>query len=87
MAPKKKFINKFAVIIADPNSSELGSVVSYHKTRAGAEKSLAKTTSRWAYISHRQPDGEWEYLAEAYDRRRRERNEAMKSLTSPFPLK
>lgn len=59
----------YAVIIADLNSSELGRIVSTHRTIATAERAIDKIDDRGAYIAHRNADGEWERRLDALDRR------------------
>jgi hypothetical protein len=60
-------MSKFAVIIAELNSSELGRIVSTHRTEAAAVK--AQPDVPGAYVAHRKPDGEWERYLDARDRR------------------
>jgi len=60
-------MSKFAVIIADLNSSELGYIVSTHRSEGAAIK--AQPDAPGAYVAHRKPDGEWERYLDARDRR------------------
>jgi len=50
----------FALIVADPNSTALGEIVSRHRTAAAAEKAMGKLSNlaaRWAYVAERRADG------------------------------
>ena len=52
----------YALIIADPNSSSLGEIVSRHRTAEAAERAQAKLSGadwRWSYIAKRRPDGSY----------------------------
>lgn len=50
----------YAVIQADPNSAELGEIVSTHRTLLGAGKSWhSLEDSRFAYIAEQKPDGSY----------------------------
>lgn len=60
---------QYAVIIADLNSSELGEVVSVHRSEAAAYRAAPDIPG--TYIAHKKPDGEWERRLEARDRRER----------------
>lgn len=59
---------KYAVIIADLNSSDLGEVVSTHRTEEAAYRSMGKVSARGAYVARMKPCGEWERRLEARDR-------------------
>ncbi|MEQ1614467.1 MAG: hypothetical protein ABL904_17100 [Hyphomicrobiaceae bacterium] len=49
---------KYALIIANPNSDELGRIVSRHRTLLAGGQSLSKlNNSRWAYVAERRTDG------------------------------
>ena len=49
---------KFALIIADANSNELGEIISRHRTAATASAALGKLPNiRWAYVAERRADG------------------------------
>lgn len=62
-------MNNFAVIKTDINSSELGQILSTHKTEGAAESALDKLGNvRGYYVAHRKADGEWESFLEARDR-------------------
>ncbi len=59
-------MTKFALIIANPNSDELGEIVSTHRTREAAERALHKLAyARWAYVAERKSDGSWPCRVEA----------------------
>jgi hypothetical protein len=60
---------RYAVIIADLNSSELGRIVSTHTTEATADKAFYALPDRGAYVAHRKQNGEWERRLDARDRR------------------
>lgn len=60
----------YAVIVADPNSNELGKIISTHRTVAAAGKALAKLDGlrwRWAYVAERRADGSYPHRVEALD--------------------
>lgn len=60
----------YAVIRADINSSDLGAILSQHRTAAAAERALAKLGNvRGVYVAHRKADGDWARRLEARDRR------------------
>jgi hypothetical protein len=59
-------MSKFAVIIADLNSSALGEIVSTHRTEAAAIEAMPAVPG--AYVAYRKPNGEWERRLEARDR-------------------
>lgn len=51
-------MTKFALIIANPTSNELGEIVSRHRTAAAAESARGKLNeTRWAYAAERRADG------------------------------
>jgi len=59
----------YAVIKFDPNSSEIGDVVSRHRTEQNANNALDKLGEvRNHYVAKRKPIGEWERYIEAQDR-------------------
>lgn len=50
----------YALIIANPNSNELGDIVSRHRTAEAAQAALSKLPySRWAYVAKRRADGSY----------------------------
>lgn len=58
----------YAVIVADPNSSELGEIVSQHRSLLAAGKSLRSLSNqRWAYVAERRADGSYPHRVEALD--------------------
>lgn len=58
----------YALIVADPNSSELGEIVSTHRTLAGAGRAYKKLPyARWAYVAKRRDDGSYPLRLEALD--------------------
>lgn len=51
---------KFALIIANPNSNELGEIVSHHRTAAAVETARGKLSeTRWSYVAERRADGSY----------------------------
>lgn len=59
---------KFAVIVANPNSTELGEVISTHRTVEAAHKALRRLpNTRWAYVAERRPDGSYPHRVEGLD--------------------
>lgn len=58
----------YALIIANPNTDELGEIVSRHRTAAAAERARVKLTGsdwRWAYVAERRADGSYPTRSEA----------------------
>lgn len=52
----------FALIIANPNSNEIGNVVSRHRSAVVAERARATLTGmdwRWSYIATKRADGSY----------------------------
>ena len=59
--------SQYAVIVANPNSSEIGDIVSQHRSREAAERSMSKLDGlrhRWAYVATRRADGSWQHRSE-----------------------
>lgn len=51
---------KFALIIANPNSDEIGEIVSRHRTAEAAVAAMRKLDyARWAYVAERRSDGSY----------------------------
>lgn len=56
----------YAVIVANPNSDDLGEIKSKHRTLYGAAKSLMKLDyPRWSYVAQRRADGSYPSRVEA----------------------
>lgn len=61
---------KFALIVADPNSDELGEIVSTHRTAQAAHRErgrLGRAQWKWAYVAEQQPDGSYPHRVQALE--------------------
>lgn len=59
---------RYALVIADPGSDELGRIVSRHRTIKAAGIALSKLPNdRWAYVAEKRADGSYPLRVEAMD--------------------
>lgn len=59
---------RYALIVADPNSSAFGEIISRHRTTKAAGIAYSKLSyTRWAYVAERRADGSYPRRVAALD--------------------